>query len=46
MSVAQKDGIEAAEQISYEDLYKRWEQANWSAPTRSTSATTARAGRR
>jgi 1,2-phenylacetyl-CoA epoxidase catalytic subunit len=31
MSVAQKDGIRTADQISYEDLYKRWEQANWSA---------------
>ncbi len=33
MSVAQKDGIERAyaNQISYEDLYKRWEQGNWSA---------------
>ena len=31
MSVAQKDGIRTAEQISYVDLYKRWEQSNWSA---------------
>jgi hypothetical protein len=31
MSVAQKDGIRAAEQISYDDLYRRWEQSNWSA---------------
>jgi 1,2-phenylacetyl-CoA epoxidase catalytic subunit len=33
MSVAQKDGIERsyAAQISYEDLYRRWEQGNWSA---------------
>ena len=31
MSVAQKDGIKAAEGISYEDLYQRWEQSNWSA---------------
>jgi len=33
MSVAQKDGIERsyANQISYEDLYRRWEQSNWSA---------------
>ena len=33
MSVAQKDGIQRsyAGQISYEDLYKRWEQGNWSA---------------
>src|SRR5688500_16084634 len=33
MSGAQKDGIERsfANQISYEDLYKRWEQGNWSA---------------
>jgi 1,2-phenylacetyl-CoA epoxidase catalytic subunit len=31
MSVAQKDGIRTADQIGYEDLYKRWEKANWSA---------------
>ena len=31
MSVAQKDGIRTANQISYEDLYRRWEKANWSA---------------
>jgi 1,2-phenylacetyl-CoA epoxidase catalytic subunit len=31
MSVAQKDGIRAADGISYEDLYGRWEQGNWSA---------------
>ena len=31
MSVAQKDGIRAAEGISYDDLYRRWEQANWQA---------------
>ncbi len=33
MSVAQKDGIERSytDQITYEDLYKRWEQGNWSA---------------
>ena len=31
MSVAQKDGIRAADRISYEDLYSRWEQGNWSA---------------
>ena len=31
MSVAQKDGIRTANQISYTDLYKRWEQSNWSA---------------
>jgi putative sterol carrier protein/1,2-phenylacetyl-CoA epoxidase catalytic subunit len=31
MSVAQKDGIRTAEQISYTDLYKRWEESNWSA---------------
>ncbi len=31
MSVAQKDGIKAAEGISYEDLYRRWEQSNWQA---------------
>ena len=30
MSVAQKDGIRTAEQISYVDLYKRWESQNWS----------------
>ena len=31
MSVAaQKDGVRTADQISYEDLYKRWEQGNWS----------------
>jgi ribonucleoside-diphosphate reductase beta chain len=31
MSVAQKDGIERsyADQISYEDLYRRWEEGNW-----------------
>ena len=29
MSVAQKDGIRAADGISYEDLYRRWEQGNW-----------------
>ena len=31
MSVAQKDGIERsfANQITYEDLYRRWEQNNW-----------------
>jgi len=33
MSVAQKDGIRAGDQISYEDLYQRWEQANWQAST-------------
>ena len=31
MSVAEKDGIRAADGISYRDLYKRWEQGNWSA---------------
>jgi hypothetical protein len=34
MSVAQKDGIEQrsfADQITYEDLYERWEQGNWKA---------------
>ncbi len=31
MSVAQKDGIRTAAQISYTDLYRRWEQSNWSA---------------
>ena len=34
MSVAQKDGIEQrsfADQISYEDLYQRWERGNWRA---------------
>ncbi len=31
MSVAQKDGIRTAEQISYTDLYKRWEEGNWRA---------------
>ena len=31
MSVAQKDGIRAGGQISYSDLYKRWEKSNWSA---------------
>ena len=34
MSVAQKDGIAQrsfADQISYEDLYARWEEGNWKA---------------
>ncbi len=31
MSVAQKDGIRAADGISYDDLYSRWEAGNWSA---------------
>ncbi len=31
MSVAQHDGIRAGATISYEDLYRRWEQSNWSA---------------
>jgi 1,2-phenylacetyl-CoA epoxidase catalytic subunit len=32
MSVAQKDGIDPrshADRISYEDLYRRWEEGNW-----------------
>jgi 1,2-phenylacetyl-CoA epoxidase catalytic subunit len=31
MSVAQTDGIRTAGQISYTDLYKRWEEGNWRA---------------
>jgi 1,2-phenylacetyl-CoA epoxidase catalytic subunit len=31
MSVAQRDGIGTADGISYDDLYARWEQGNWSA---------------
>ena len=31
MSVAQNDGIRAANTISYDDLYRRWEASNWSA---------------
>ena len=31
MSVAQKDGIKAADGIGDEDLYQRWEQSNWQA---------------
>ncbi len=34
MSVAQKDGIDQrsfADQITYEDLYRRWEEGNWKA---------------
>src|SRR5918992_6061066 len=31
MGVAQKDGTRTAEKISYVDLYRRWEQGNWSA---------------
>jgi 1,2-phenylacetyl-CoA epoxidase catalytic subunit len=31
MSVAQKDVIRAADRISYDDLYRRWEQGNWEA---------------
>ncbi len=31
MSVAQNDGIRAASAITYDDLYRRWEQSNWSA---------------
>ena len=30
MSVAQHDGIRTGSSISYEDLYRRWEQSNWS----------------
>ena len=29
MSVAQKDGIRAADGITYDDLYRRWEETNW-----------------
>ncbi len=34
MSVAQKDGVDQkshASQITYEDLYRRWEEGNWKA---------------
>jgi 1,2-phenylacetyl-CoA epoxidase catalytic subunit len=31
VSVAQNDGIKAADSISYDDLYRRWELSNWSA---------------
>ena len=34
MSVAQKDGIDRSsfvDQISYDDLYTRWERGNWRA---------------
>jgi ribonucleotide reductase beta subunit family protein with ferritin-like domain len=31
MSVAQADGIRSGSQISYEDLYRRWEENNWRA---------------
>lgn len=31
MSLTQKDGIRTAQQISYTDLYRRWEESNWSA---------------
>ncbi len=31
MSVAQKDGITAVASISYDDLYRRWEDGNWRA---------------
>src|SRR6187200_3594319 len=34
MSVAQKDGIDQrsfTDQISYDDLYRRWEEGNWKA---------------
>ena len=38
MSVAQKDGTRTAEQISYEDLYRRWEASNWQATAIDLSA--------
>ena len=38
MSVAQADGIKAAEGISYDDLYRRWEQSNWEATSIDMSA--------
>jgi 1,2-phenylacetyl-CoA epoxidase catalytic subunit len=38
MSVAQRDGIRAADGISYDDLYRRWEQGNWSAASIDFSA--------
>ncbi len=38
MSVAQKDGIRAAEGITYDDLYRRWEQSNWEATSIDMSA--------
>jgi hypothetical protein len=38
MSVAQKDGIKAAEGITYDDLYRRWEQSNWEATSIDMSA--------
>jgi 1,2-phenylacetyl-CoA epoxidase catalytic subunit len=31
MSPAQKEGVSHADQISYDDLYRRWEQGNWRA---------------
>jgi 1,2-phenylacetyl-CoA epoxidase catalytic subunit len=31
VSVAQQDGIRAADAITYDDLYERWEQNNWQA---------------
>jgi len=31
MSVSQKDGSRAGGQISFTDLYRRWEEGNWSA---------------
>jgi ribonucleotide reductase beta subunit family protein with ferritin-like domain len=31
VSVAQQDNIRAADAITYEDLYRRWEQNNWQA---------------
>jgi 1,2-phenylacetyl-CoA epoxidase catalytic subunit len=33
MNIAQRDGIRAADGISYEDLYARWEQGNWQTST-------------
>ena len=44
MSVAQNDGIRAADAISYDDLYRRWEEPPNGAPPRSTSPKTPRAG--
>ena len=41
MSVAQKDGIDQgsfADRITYEDLYRRWEQSNWEATSIDMSA--------
>lgn len=31
MSVAHKDGVRAGSKVSYADLYRRWEESNWSA---------------